>query len=293
MKRFKKVYIETTNICNLDCSFCPKTCRKGETMSVEAFSQVIDQVKFYTDYVYFHLMGEPLLNPNLDAFLKICLHAGLKVNLTTNGTLLATKGQPLLENKALRQVNISLSSFEANVITKDLEAYIEEVCDFIGKAVTERGIICSLRLWNMDTASLKGENTFNSEILKLLEKNLKLESGVIAKGLLEKNSVKIQERLYLNMAEKFTWPDMDSSESNQSVFCYGLRDQIGVLVDGTVVPCCLDSDGNISLGNIFKEPLEAIITSPRAQAIYEGFSNRKAVEALCQKCGYAIQKHSD
>lgn len=292
MKRFKKVYIETTNICNLDCSFCPKTCRKGEYMSEIAFTKVIDQVKSYTDYVYFHLMGEPLLNPNIEAFFKVCEGAKLKVNLTTNGTLLGAKGQLLLDSKALRQVNISLSSFEANVVTKDLETYIVEVCEFIRKAVLEKGIICSLRLWNMDTASLKGENAFNGEILSLLEKYLRLEKGTLETGLREKHSFKIQDKLYLNMAEKFTWPDKDSSVSNQSVFCYGLRDQIGILVDGTAVPCCLDSDGNIPLGNIFTESLERIITSPRAVALYEGFSNRQAVETLCQKCGYAIQKHS-
>lgn len=292
MKRFKKIYIETTNICNLDCSFCPKTCRKADTMSVAAFEKVIEEVKPYTDYVYFHLMGEPLLNPSLNDFLKICERASLKVNITTNGTLLASKGGPLLENKALRQVNISLSSFEANVITKNIESYIGEVCSFIEKAVVNRGIICSVRLWNMDTESLKGENQFNGEILSLLEKNLKLEQGSLSKSLLEKSSVKIREKLYLNMAEKFTWPDMESPLENKSVFCYGLRDQMGVLVDGTVVPCCLDSEGNIPLGNIFKESLETIISSPRAVALYEGFSNRQAVEALCQKCGYAIQKHS-
>lgn len=292
MKRFKKVYIETTNICNLDCSFCPKTCREGRVMSQMAFERVIEQVKPFTDYVYFHLMGEPLLNPNLEAFLNICQASGLKVNLTTNGTLLAAKGQSLLGSKALRQINISLSSFEANVITKDLETYIAEVCDFIHVAVLEKGIICSLRLWNMDTESLKGENAFNSEILKLLEGNLKLDQGVLSIGLLEKNSLKIRGKLYLNMAEKFTWPDMESQQENKSVFCYGLRDQIGILVDGTVVPCCLDSEGNIPLGNIFEEPLESIINSPRAIALYEGFSNRRAVESLCQKCGYAIQKHS-
>ncbi len=292
MKRFKKIYIETTNICNLDCSFCPKTSRKKETLSVDAFEKVIEAVKSYTDYVYFHLMGEPLLNPHLDEFLKICEKVSLKVNITTNGTLLALKGGPLLENKALRQVNISLSSFEANVITKDIESYIGEVCDFIRRGVEERGIICSVRLWNMDTASLKGENQFNNEILRLLEKNLELEQDSLSKGLLEKSSVKMRDKLYLNMAEKFSWPDMESSLESKSVFCYGLRDQIGILVDGTVVPCCLDSEGNIPLGNIFEQDLESIITSQRAVALYEGFSNRQAVEALCQKCGYAIQKHS-
>ncbi len=290
MKRFKKIYIETTNICNLDCSFCPKTNREKAFMSVETFEKVIEKIKPFTDHVYFHVMGEPLLNPNLEAFLKCCHEAGIKVNLTTNGTLLTEKGQPLLENSAMRQINISLSSFEANTITKNIETYLQEVCNFIKKAL-EKGIICSVRLWNMDTASLKGENQFNGKILNLLETYLELPADQLASALLEKNSVKIAKNLYLNMAEKFEWPDLNQVEENQEVFCYGLRDQIGILVDGTVVPCCLDSEGSIPLGNILTQSLNEIIEGKRAVAIYDGFSNRRAVESLCKKCGYAAEKH--
>ncbi|MBR4944951.1 MAG: SPASM domain-containing protein, partial [Peptococcaceae bacterium] len=76
-------------------------------------------------------------------------------------------------------------------------------------------------------------------------------------------------------------------EGSSNVFCYGLRDQLGVLCDGTVVPCCLDHDGDLALGNLFQQTLDEILQSPRAQAIYQGFSNRQAVEPLCRRCGYA------
>ena len=286
MKRFKKVYIETTNVCNLSCNFCPKTSRELQFMNVESFKKIIEDVKEYTDHVYFHLMGEPFLNKNLEEFLEICREAELKVNITTNGTLINNVKEILLKSKALRQVNISLHSFEANDSKISLEEYITNITDFIKEANESTNIICSIRLWNMNTEELKACNSLNSSILKMLEDNLNIEFS-LGEKLLEKPGIKVRRNLYVNMAEKFEWPNINLVNEEAEVFCYGLRDQIGILVDGTVVPCCLDSEGNIPLGNIFKNSMSEIINSKRAMDIYDGFSRRRAVEELCKKCGYA------
>ncbi|MDA3732969.1 radical SAM/SPASM domain-containing protein [Niameybacter massiliensis] len=284
MKRFKKVYIEITNICNLSCNFCPKTKRKLQVMEPQAFKHIIEQVKPYTDYIYLHLMGEPTLHPQLETFLEISNQAGLTVNITTNGTLLPKVKDILLASSHLRQVNISLHSFEANSSEVDLKTYVKEVTEFVKEATQKTDIICAIRLWNMDTEELKADNALNEDIISLLEENLDLQ---VRQLLLEKRGGKLAHHLYLNMAEKFEWPDIDKIDTAKQVFCYGLRDQIGIHVDGTVVPCCLDSEGNIPLGNIFEKTLGEIIEGPRARRIYEGFSNRQAVEELCKRCGYA------
>ena len=286
MKRFKKVYIEITNICNLNCNFCPKTKRKLTMMETDAFKHILQAVKPYTDYIYLHLMGEPTLHPRLKEYLDLSHEAGLTVNMTTNGTLLPKVKEILLNAPALRQVNISLHSFEANQNEVELETYVSHITDFVQEATQKTGMICSIRLWNMDTEELKASNTLNSHILDLLEEKLNPEVN-IRQLLQHKQGIKLGHHLYLNMAEKFEWPDMDKLDETSKVFCYGLRDQIGIHVDGTVVPCCLDSEGNIPLGNLFEKPLEEIINSERAKALYEGFSNRCAVEELCKRCGYA------
>lgn len=288
MKKFKKVYIEITNVCNLSCSFCPKTKRKLEFLSVDKFKQVMDQVSKYTEHVYFHLMGEPFLNNNIEEFLKIANQYGLKVNITTNGTLLADIKEKLVNYPALRQVNISLHSFEANKGDITLDKYVNDVCDFINEVNKKSKIISSIRLWNIDTEELKAQNSLNDNIFNIIEKKLNLEFSIKEK-LLEKSRVKLKDNVYLNMAEKFKWPDISENEEEEEVFCYGLRDQFGILVDGTVVPCCLDSEGNIPLGNIYDESLDNILNSKRATDIYEGFSRRKATEELCKKCGYATR----
>lgn len=284
MKKFKKIYIETTNVCNLNCNFCPKTSRKYEFMDEASFEKIIKSIKGYTDHVYFHLMGEPFLNKNLKRFLEISGDNALKVNITTNGTLINEVKDVLINSASLRQINISLHSFEANDNCKDFNEYIYNIIDFIKEASSKTNIICSLRLWNLD-GKYKGNNNLNVDIFKLFEDefNLDVNLNEIFK---EKNSFKLKDRVYISMGEKFKWPSLKGEESEGRVFCYGLRDQIGILVDGTVVPCCLDSDGSIPLGNIFKEDLESIINSDRARSIYDGFSGRKAVEDLCKKCGF-------
>lgn len=289
MIRFKKIYIETTNICNLSCNFCPKTSREYSFMRKEDFEIVINKIKGYTNYIYLHLMGEPFLNKNLEDFLRIAKSSDIKVNITSNGTLINNVKEILLKDNYPRQINLSLHSFEANDNNLDFNEYIKSVLNFINEANKKTDIICSLRLWNIDSEELKADNNLNIKILKLIEDILELDLD-LKEELKNKNQLKLKDRVYLNMAEKFSWPDSKIELISDDVFCYGLRDHVGILVDGTVVPCCLDSDGNIPLGNIFKEDFKDIIESERAVNIYNGFSNRKAVEDLCKRCGYATRK---
>lgn len=284
MKKFKRIYIETTNICNLSCDFCPKTTRKHEFMNIECFDKVIDKIKEHTEHVYFHLMGEPFLNPNLEKFLKISKDNNIKVNITTNGTLINKVKDVIINGPGVRQINISLHSFEANKEGIDFNEYIDNIIRFVKEVTEKTGTICTLRLWNLDT-KYTAKNNMNIDIFKLLEEQFNLKCD-LKESLRERNSYKLKNNVYLSMGEKFKWPSIEEEEMNERVFCYGLRDHIGILVDGTVVPCCLDSNGNISLGNIFERDLEEILNSERAKAIYDGFSQRKAVEELCRKCGF-------
>lgn len=284
MKKFKKVYVEITNICNLSCNFCPKTSRKLKFMEKEEFQLIINKIKPYTDHIYFHLMGEPFLNKELETFLEISRENKLKVNITTNGTLINEVKNILLKAAALRQVNISLHSFEANEEQIDFNKYIRNIINFALEAAENTNIICSLRLWNLDT-KYSASNNMNVDIFKLLEQEFEINCD-LRESLKEKNSFKLRKNVYISMGEKFKWPSLTVDELGERAFCYGLRDQIGVLVDGTVVPCCLDSDGSIPLGNIFESDLEEILDSKRAKSIYNGFSERKAVEDLCKRCGF-------
>ena len=283
MKKFKKVYIEITNVCNLKCNFCPKTYRQPKYMSIEEFKYIISQVKEFTDYIYLHIKGEPLLHPNLSDFLDIAYKNDIHVNITTNGVLVKKNKGVLLSKPSIRQLNISLHSLEQNEWIDDKQEYMDNIFDFIDEAKNSN-LIIALRLWNL---SHDGENNIakNKYILDSLEERLKLDYSILDE-FSKKRGIKIGERLYLNEDIEFSWPALDSDFYDEQGFCYGLRDQLGILVDGTVIPCCLDGEGKINLGNIFDSKLHDILASDRVQNIYDSFSNRCAVEELCRRCGY-------
>lgn len=276
MKRFRKIYVEISNICNLKCSFCPGTQRDKRAMTEAEFRALIPKLQPWTDYLYFHLMGEPLCHPLLYKFLDIAADAGFKVILTTNGTLLAKHAEHLCRAKGLHKVNISLHAFEANDLAMPFSDYLD-ACFRFGQ-LAEGKILISYRLWNAGGADEK-----NAEILD------KMHSYFPDQWSTERHGTRIGNRIYLEHGDKFDWPALSAPVQSDRVFCYGMRDHIGILCDGTVVPCCLDHEGDIPLGNIFVQDFDEILNTKRAKNIYDGFSSGKASEELCRRCGYATR----
>lgn len=285
MKKFKKVYIEITNACNLSCSFCPKTMRKPQFMDEETFSNILDQIKGHTEHIYFHVKGEPLLHPEIDKFLDISYAKGYKVNITTNGTLTGKVGHKLLNRSALRQVNFSLHSFEGNEVTGDIDEYLYHIIDFIREA-GNTDLLISLRFWNLSKSnSINLQREKNRYMLQVIEKEFNLPYKIEDK-IPEGRGIKISDRVYVNQDYEFKWPGLYEEEGRGKSFCYGLRNHAAILVDGTVVPCCLDGEGVINLGNIHDTHFSEIVESKRASSLIGGFSRGEAVEELCKRCGY-------
>ena len=270
---YSRVYVEITNICNMNCSFCHGHSRPLKRMEEAEFSRILEQLTGKTQYIYYHLMGEPLTHPELPHFLEMASQKGFRSVITTNGTLLKQRGDSLIA-AAPHRISISLHSFE-NEAGKAFEKYLEEAATF-GEKASDAGILMVFRLWNRGYDGGK-----NWQILDILRKRLP--------GAWEENTrgYRIRDRFFLEWGDRFSWPDQDAPLLGNDVFCYGLKDHFGILVDGTVVPCCLDSDGVIALGNVFRENLGDILASPRAEAMRHGFQCRTASEALCRRCGYA------
>lgn len=270
---YSRVYVEITNICNMACSFCHGHSRPPRQMTEAEYARVLEQLNGKTQYIYHHLMGEPLVHPLLPRFIQMARQAGFRPMLTTNGTLLDRFGDEQLI-QGLHKVNISLHSFEGDQV-QDHRRYIRSVAEFAEKA-NQAGILISLRLWNSNC-----DEGRNSTALDALKEYLDGEWTPNTRG------YRIRDGLFLEWGDRFDWPDPNAPDQGDRVYCHGLGDHFGILSDGTVVPCCLDSDGIIALGNVFHEELSDILSSPRAKAIPEGFRQRKAVEGLCRHCGYA------
>ena len=270
---YSRAYVEITNICNMHCSFCHGHSRTPRQMTEAEYARVLQQLSGKTQYIYHHLMGEPLVHPLLPQFIQMALEAGFRPMLTTNGTLLERCGDSLLI-PGLHKINISLHSFEGMQNISQTQ-YVRSVAEFAEKA-NKNGTIISLRLWNNGFDEGRNDTT-----LSLLREYLPGQWAENSRG------YRIRDKLFLEWGDRFDWPDQNAPDNGPCVFCHGLRDHFGILSDGTVVPCCLDSDGIIALGNVFQEELSDILASSRAKAIVDGFSQRKAAEDLCRRCGYA------
>ena len=270
---YSRAYVEVTNICNMNCSFCHGHIRSPRQMTEEEYARVLEQLKGKTKYIYHHLMGEPLVHPKLPRFIQMASQAGFHPMITTNGSLLDRRGDELLI-QGLHKINISIHSFEGEH-REEHSHYIQKVADFAKKAGT-RGIKVSLRLWNKGCD--EGRNQIAMDVLKASFPDPWVENT---------RGYRLRDGVFLEWGDRFAWPDQNAPDGGENLTCRGLLDHFGILCDGTVVPCCLDSDGVIALGNVFREELSDILASPRAKAMVDGFRCRKAVEDLCRRCGYA------
>ena len=272
-KRFKKIYVEITNKCNLNCSFCSINKKPKKEMTLEEFEIIINKIKKYTDYIYIHIKGEPLLHSKLDEIFSICDKNNIQVNITTNGTLLKNKKEILLKHKSVRQINVSLHS-ENNMSNYFKDVF--ETCKELSK-----NIYINYRLWTLEDYALDKESTM---IVEKIIKSYNLSTEIVDK-LKKENNITIDINTFVNKNNLFIWPD-ESLGLNIDSKCYGLIDQLGILADGTIVPCCLDSNGVINLGNIFNDDLEEVLNSELVKKIIDGFKNNKSYCKLCKNCNF-------
>ena len=274
---FKRLYVEITDVCNLLCDFCPGTARPKGFMTAEDFRHLAAKLRPYGAYLYLHVMGEPLLHPALGEVLDAADAQNFRVCLTTNGTLLPERADMLLSAPALHKVSVSLHSFEGNG-GGEIAGYLDGVLDFCERAAAQ-GTLCALRLWNEG-----GANRLNGAVEAYLSRRLGIDVPSLPRD--RRGNRTLGENLFLEPGERFDWPAPSAAERT-ATFCHALHEQLAVLWDGTVVPCCLDAEGRMALGNLFMQELGEILSSPRAEAIRRGFAARRPVEELCRHCGYA------
>ena len=279
---YARIYVEITNICNRSCSFCPGTIRPLRRMSLAEFDTVTNRLRGVTEYLYLHVMGEPLTHPDLPDFIRLAREKGFKSAITTNGTLLPSRGRELIE-AGVYKVNISVHSFEDGDAAVAHGAYLDNILAFADEA-SQSGVLTVLRLWNLDGhgEALGGNNPRTLDYLRL-----KFPDTAETPWKLSPRGARLRDKLHLEYGDRFEWPDMAAEDGGDGVFCYGLKDHFAILCDGRVVPCCLDREGAITLGNIFDTPVREILSSRRAVAMREGFQKRRATEELCRRCGYA------
>lgn len=260
---YKKIYLEITNNCNLNCSFCIKNNRQKKYISINDYQIILEKLKNHTKYLYFHVSGEPLLHPDINELIDLG-SINYFINISTNGYLI----KRIKDNHHIRQINISLHSYDKKYKIS-LEEYLNNIVEVINELHDDTYF--ALRFWT--------NNAYNKEIINYLEKvfNTKIEI---------KNNYKIIDNVYISINKEFIWPDLNNDYYNEFGVCYALKKHIGILVNGDVVPCCLDANGIIKLGNILENNLDDIINSEKYQIMLKGFNDNKKIEELCKKCNF-------
>ncbi|RBQ29870.1 radical SAM protein [Aliarcobacter vitoriensis] len=285
MKKFRKVHIEITNICNLKCTFCPPKILPNKSMDLELFEKLNKELKEVTNELAYHIVGDPLVLSSLNDFLNISKENSLRVNITTTANNISQKHYETLLNSAIKQINFSINSYNANSHKKSLDEYLEPIIDFVKFAQKQvHEYFINFRIWNLDEE--KSAKEFNKKVFDRLNKefNTSLNIDEIYKE--KPKNIKIARKVFINFDEYFNWPDLKNETISETGFCYGLNSHFGILASGDVVPCCLDKDARINLGNIKNSSIKEILNSQRVKDIKAGFKNNMLVEELCQKCEY-------
>ena len=281
--KFFRAYIEITNVCGLACSFCPPKEQPTQTMDLLFFESILVQLRVYTDEIALHVMGDPMVLSNLSDYLDCAYALGFKVMITTSGFYLDKSRQLILFHPSIRQVNISLNSFNKNSVSRSFETYLEPILSLCDEKLARKSdFFINLRLWNLD--EIQSESDFNEKLFKLLEEHFALESlATSVSG--ERQSIRLASKILLHFDRYFQWPSLNNEVIGDG-YCHGLSRQIAILADGRVVPCCLDSEGVMELGNLHATNLGKILLSKRSCDILQGFAHHTAHEELCQKCSY-------
>lgn len=282
--KFYRIYIELTNVCGLSCSFCPTKELPSKEMDLVFFESVIAQAKHYTKEIACHVVGDPLTQSNLGAYLDIIHKYGLKAMLTTSGYFLKKHSYDTLFHPCVKQINISLNSFNKNDTSLTFEQYIKPVlalCE--AKLEREEALFINLRVWNLD--EMMSERTFNETLFSKLSETFDISLSLDTVYEERPKSIRLASKILVHFDNYFEWPSLKNKNYGHGT-CQGLQSHVAILASGKVVPCCLDCDGIIELGDLHKNTLEEIVTSKRASAMLSGFKEGKAVEELCRKCSY-------
>ncbi len=283
---FKKIYCEISGNCNLRCDFCPISESPRGFMTKELFTRVVEQVKGRTDRLFLHLMGEPLMHPELDDFLDICREADLSVHIVTNGVLLLKKLESL-KSPIIKEVNISLQSVPSCYGEGEQnDRYLNNMVEFIEKIQEIRPeLYVNLRLWNMSEYGDPLKENFDVLSFFYQKFDQPIPEMVIGERL-HGRSYRLINKIFFNFSKRFNWPHLGLPDITDHGYCMGLSTQLGIHSDGTVVPCCLDDQAVINLGNIGENTLDEILESPATMKIYNDFQNGILSQPLCQKCEF-------
>ncbi|MCQ2837512.1 SPASM domain-containing protein [Helicobacter pylori] len=283
-KLFKKIYIELSDICGLQCSFCPNPKNIRGVMPLELFEKICKEAAPLTPIITLHVLGDPCKLKNLNRYLSTAKRFSLKVDLVTSGVYLHDF-ETLLQD-AIYQISISLDAGLDNHNKINQHRYIQKILEFCRyKCEKNSEVFLNLRI--QDSTLDKHQN--------LIKPFLESFECVSLESLRSQGRARLFKKSFLNIQKTFKWPNLNAqnplNQESKIPYCYGLIKQIAILSNGVVVPCCMDTQAHINLGDLNHMPLKDILNSQKAMAIKTHFLKGEALEPLCQNCSYPLIRY--
>jgi len=256
------VGVETTNHCNLKCITCPtheRMKRRRGYMSEDVYKEVLRQLdcgstKGNPLSVGLSNWGEPLLHPSIIDYINMASTRSFRTSLVTNGTLLNRDLSKRLMDSGLDELTFSI--------------------DGVGKAYEDiRGI------------------PYNN-IKNKIDEFLSIKETVGWKGsvrirtvVCESNSSAFKEiydewkghGIEFSIQREVLWKDAERNDP-----CEFIKSTIVVLWNGDIVPCCVDYDGELNLGNVMTDNLFQVWDG-KMEALRLNHI-RGNYPSLCRKC---------
>jgi len=266
----KRVYLELTNACNLNCSFCSNP-KGNRFLDIKQIDNYLIQIKEYCNYIYLHILGEPTLHPDFNEILNLLDKYDFNLQLVSNGTLL-NKYPDLLNHKCLRKLSISIHS----VSNLDIEnSYFETIDNLINNNTNTK---IELRFYDKYNLSKDIQN-----YLDRLKEKYAFE--ITSKD----NSYKLKENTYIYFEDLFRWPNINDPFISNTGTCHGAIDMIGINSNSDVTICCLDPYAHNKIGNLNNDSLKNILNSKEYLKYIDEFRNNKITSDLCSKCSYRLR----
>ncbi|MFP6144790.1 radical SAM/SPASM domain-containing protein [Helicobacter pylori] len=283
-KLFKKIYIELSDICGLQCSFCPNPKNVRGVMPLELFEKVCKEVAPLTPIITLHVLGDPCKLKNLNRYLNVAKRFSLKVDLVTSGEYLRDF-EALLQD-IIYQISISLDAGLDHHNKLNQHRYIQKILEFCRyKCEKNSEVFLNLRI--QDSTLEKHQN--------LIKPFLESFECISLETLISQGRARLFKKSFLNIQKTFKWPNLNAqnplNQESKIPYCYGLIKQIAILSNGVVVPCCMDTQAHINLGDLNHTPLKDILNSQKAMAIKTHFLKGEALELLCKNCSYPLIRY--
>ncbi len=245
-------------------------------MPLELFEKVCKEVASLTPIITLHVLGDPCKLKNLNHYLSAARRFSLKVDLVTSGVYWHDF-ETLLQD-VIYQISISLDAGLDNHNKLNQHRYIQKILEFC-RYKFEKNSEVFLNLRIQDGTLEKHQN--------LIKPFLESFECVSLEGLKSQGRARLFKKSFLNIQKTFKWPNLNApnplNQKSKIPYCYGLIKQIAILSNGVVVPCCMDTQAHISLGDLNHTPLKDILKSQKSYGYQNPFFKGRSVRAFMPK----------